>query len=80
MEEIGYNTNDIEILHKMNKKAEIIVNTTVGQTESINTNEIVKQRPIFGPIMCCAPTSKVSNIGQTVQYTYRKNFIGCQFT
>ena len=62
------------------QKAEIIVNTTVGQTESININEIVKQGSIFGPIMCCAPTSKVNNIGQTVQYTYRKIYIECQFT
>ena len=36
MEEIGYNRNDIKILYRINKKAEIIVNTTVEQTESIN--------------------------------------------
>ena len=42
MEEIGYNRNDIKILYEMNKKAEIIVDTTVGQTESISIKEIVK--------------------------------------
>ena len=36
MEEIGYNRSDIKILYKMNKKAEIIVDTTVSQTESMN--------------------------------------------
>ena len=51
MEEIGYNRNDIKILYKMNKKAEIIVDTTVGQTENISIKEIVKQGSIFGPIM-----------------------------
>ena len=60
----------------MNKKAEIIVDTTVGQTESISIKEIVKQGSIFGPIMCCATTSRVNNIGKTVQYSYRKVDIG----
>ena len=36
MEEIEYNRNDIKILYRINKKAEIIVDTTVEQTESIN--------------------------------------------
>ena len=39
MEEIGYNRNDI----KTNKKAEILIDTTVGQSENINIEEIVKQ-------------------------------------
>ena len=76
MEEIGYNRNDIKILYEMNKKAEIIVDTTVGQTESISIKEIVKQGSIFGPIMCCATTSRVNNIGETVQYSYGKVDIG----
>ena len=60
MEEIGYNRNDIKILYKMNKKAEIIVDTTVGQTESISIKEIVKQGSIFEPIMCCTTTLRVN--------------------
>ena len=32
----GYNRNDIKILYDMNKKAKIIVHTTVGHTESIS--------------------------------------------
>ena len=60
----------------MNKKAEIIVDTTVGQTESISIKEIVKQGSILGPIMCCATTSRVNNIGETVQYSYGKVDIG----
>ena len=72
----GRDRNDIKILYEMNKKAEIIVDTTVGQTESISIKEIVKQGSIFGPIMCCATTSRVNNIGKTVQYSYRKVDIG----
>ena len=76
MEEIGYNRNDIKILCELNKKAEIIVDTTVGQTECINIKEIVKQGSIFGLVMCCATTSRVNNIGETVQYSYGKINIG----
>ena len=72
----GRDRNDIKILYEMNKKAEIIVDTTVGQTESISIKEIVKQGSIFGPIMCCATTSRVNNIGATVQYSYGKVDIG----
>ena len=60
----------------MNKKAEIIVDTTVGQTESISIKEIVKQESIFGPIMCCATISRVSNIGEIKQYSYGKVDVG----
>ena len=76
MEEISYNRNDIKIIYKMNKKAEIIVDTTVGQTGSISIKEIVKQGSIFRPIMCYATTSRVNNIGETVQYSYEKVDIG----
>ena len=48
----------------------------MGQTESISIKEIVKQGSIFGPIMCCATTSKVNNIGEIVQYSYGKVDIG----
>ena len=82
MEEIGYNRNDIKMLYEINKNAEIITGTTVGQNESINIKEIVLFKEIgsiFGPIMCCATTSKVSNIGETVQYRYEKIDIGMSF-
>ena len=65
MEEIGYNRNDIKILYKMNKKAEIILDTRVSQTESMNVKQIVKQGTIFGPIMCCATTLRVNNSGHS---------------
>ena len=38
----GRDRNDFKILYEINKKAEIIVDTTVGQTESISIKEIVK--------------------------------------
>ena len=50
------------MLFEMNKKAEIIKDKTVGQTERINIKEIVKQRSVFEQIMCYTTTSKVNNI------------------
>ena len=39
----------------------------MAQTESISIKEIVKQGSIFGPIMCCATTSRVNSNGEAVQ-------------
>ena len=80
MEEIGYNRNDVKILYKMNKKAEIIVDTTVGQTESISIKEIVKQGSIFGSIMCCATISRVNNLGEIYNIVTEKLILECQFS
>ena len=76
MEEIGYSRNYIKILYEMNKKAEKIVDTTVSKAESISMKEIVKQGSIFGLRICCATTSRVNNIGETLQYSYGKVDIG----
>ena len=55
------------MLCAMSKKAEIIIDTTVDQTESINIiKQGIKQGSIFGS-MCCAITSKINNIAETVQ-------------
>ena len=47
MEESVYNRNDMKMLYEMNKKSEIIVAATVGQTERINIKQIVKQGSIL---------------------------------
>ena len=60
----------------MNKKAEIVIDTTVDQSESINIEEIIKQRSIFGPLTCCATMSKLNNIRERAQYSYGKIDIG----
>ena len=75
MKEIEQNKNDMKMLYEMNKKAEKIIDTTVGQTKSLNIKQIFKQGSIFGR-MCCATTPKVNNIGKTVQYSYEKIGIG----
>ena len=67
MERIGYNKNDINMLYKINKTTEIVADTAIWNTESIEITEVVKQGQIFGPTMCCATTTKVNDVGQRVE-------------
>ena len=59
MERIGYNKSDIKMLYEINKTTEIVIVTAIGNTESIEITEVVKQGSLFGPKMCCASTAKV---------------------
>ena len=59
MERIGYNKSDIKMLYEINKTTEIVIVTAIGNTESIEITEVVKQGSTFGPKMCCASTAKV---------------------
>ena len=43
MERIGYNKNDINMLYKINKTTEIVADTAIWNTESIEITEVVKQ-------------------------------------
>ena len=80
MERIGYLKSEIKILYKMSKTTEIAVDTAIGNTESIEITEVVKQGSIFGPTMCFATTAKVNentseqvkagNIQGTKKYKY----------
>ena len=75
MYKLGYDPNTFKILYEMNKETDIIIRTPVGNTNSIQIKEVVKQGTIFGPIMCCAETSTVNRIGE-VKYSYGKINIG----
>ena len=70
MERIGYNKNDIKMLYKINKTTEIFVDTAIGNKESIEITEVVKEGQIFGATMCCATTAKVNDVGERVEYKY----------
>ena len=63
----------------MSKKAEIVIDTKMGQTENINVKEIVKQGSIFGPIMCCATTLKVINVRREYNIVMEKLISEYQF-
>ena len=70
MERIGYNKNDIKMLYEINKTIEIVVDTTIENTEIIKTTEAVKQNLIFGPTMCYATTAQVNHTGVKADYKY----------
>ena len=62
MERIGYNKNNIKILYEINKTTKIVVDTAIGNTESIEIKEVVKQGSIFGPTLCSSTTVKVNDV------------------
>ena len=62
MYNLGYDPNTLKIFYEMNKETDIIIRTSVGNTENIQVKEVVKQDAIFGPSMCCAETSTVNSI------------------
>ena len=76
MYNLAYSSGTIRSLYEINKTSNIVVDTTVGKTSSITVEEAVKQGTTFGPIMCCASTSRVNEIQEAVKYQYGKVEIG----
>ena len=54
------------LIYELSKKADIIIDTPVGITDSITVREIVKQGTVFGPKLCCISTEKVNSIQHVV--------------
>ena len=70
IERIGYNKNDIKMFYEINKTTEIVVDTAIGDTESVEIKEVVKQGSISGRKICCATTAKLNDLGEKVDYKY----------
>ena len=66
MYNLGYSPDTTRILYEINKTSNIVVDTQIGKTSSITAEEVVKQGTTFGPIMCCASTSRANEIGMSV--------------
>ena len=73
---LGYNKNDLEILYKLNETAQFKINTPYGDTENIETKEVVKQGTTYGTIMCCASIARVNEICEKVICKYGNIEIG----
>ena len=71
---LGYNKNDLEILYKLNETVQVKINTPYGDTENIEIKEVVKQGTTYGPIMCCASTARVNEIGEKVICKYGNRY------
>ena len=74
MERIRYNKNDTKMLYEINKTIEIVVNTAIKNTESIEITEVVKQGLIFGLTMRFATTAKVNDVGEKIWGDRKRNF------
>ena len=74
MERIGYNKSDIKMLCEINKTTEIVADTAIGNTESIEITEVVKQGSIFGLTMRFATTAKVNDVGEKIWGDRKRNF------
>ena len=56
----GMREREVNLIYEMNKKANIIIKTPVGNSKEITVNEIVRQGTIFGPKLCCIATQKIN--------------------
>ena len=60
----------------MNKRSIVTINTPFGETENTEIEETVKQGTTYGPVMCCAATARMNDIGQKVCCKYGDTEIG----
>ena len=73
---LGCSPGTIRSLYEINKTSNIAVDAPVGKTSCITVEEVEKQGTLFGPIMCCASTSRINAIQKSVKYWYGKVEIG----
>ena len=73
---LGYSPGTIRSLYEINKAWDTLADTPVGKTSSITVKEVVKQGTLFVPVMCCASTSRVNTIPESVKYQYGKVKMG----
>ena len=76
IKELGYSSNGIKILYEMYKKTEIKIEKPFGEISSMEIQEVLKQGSIYGPIIRCTTTSKVSDISEKVEVKYGEILIG----
>ena len=55
---IGIGGVRIALIKELNKTADIVVKTPVGNTEEFTVNNIVKQGTVLGPLLCSASTAE----------------------
>ena len=76
LHDLGVSNYDAQMLYNLNKEAIINVKTPFGLTDPITVKEVVKQGTIFGPVLCCAATSKVNTVGSEVKVKIGNTEIG----
>ena len=62
MKEAGMREREIHMLYSLNKRAEITIQTPVGETKEIEVKELVRQGIVFGPLMCCVNSAQINKM------------------
>ena len=74
--EAGVPPTEANVIYEMNKNATAIINTPIGETETIKHKEIVKQGLIFGSKLCCVSTDKINTIDKHISFKMHNLDIG----
>ena len=64
------------MLCEISKTTEIVVDTVIGNIDSIKITEVTEQGSIFEPTMTCATTAKINVGEEKIDYKYCEIEIG----
>ena len=70
-------SQEAKLVYNLNKRSNIVIQTPVGDTKSINIGEIVKQGTVYGPMLCDINIDKVNQVGRKSTTTIGPN-IECE--
>ena len=71
----GTDIRDCVMIKRLNERAEIVVKTPVGDTDSFTLKDIVRQGSVYGPQICIATMDKINLLGKDVSTCYGPNLI-----
>ena len=71
----GTDVRDCVMIKRLNEKAEIVVRTPVGNTDTFTVKDIVRQGSVYGPQICIASMDKINLIGRDVGTYYGPNLL-----
>ena len=75
MIQAGHDINDAIMIYRMNKEAEVVIDTPVGTTEEFLVEETVRQGTIYGPPLCCISTDKINMMTNKPSYVYNADLV-----
>ena len=70
MIDLGMDENDAWMIFKLNQNTQAKVRTPIGETKTFMITEVVKQGTVCGPLLCCASSAKVNDIGESLIVKY----------
>ena len=65
LQKLGIEKDYLQLIYNINRKATVTVQTPFGETSSFDTDPIVKQGTVLGPVLCSSSTGEYSekNVG-----------------